>query len=263
MEKPKILEIEKIVDEAKNFKTFIFKYNLKSNPGEFVMVWIPEVDEKPFSISFQDNERFGITVYSIGDFTSALFKMKEGDKVGIRGPYGHGFSVKGSNVVLVGGGCGTAPLGFLADELKKNNTKINFIIGAKSKDYLLFLERMKKSKIKTSVATDDGSLGFNGFTTELLKAYLIENKVDMVYTCGPEIMMKKVVEICNEMDVLCEASLERYMKCGGTGICGSCTLDPTGWRVCKDGPVFSNEQLNKVEEFGKYHRSKSGKKVKC
>jgi dihydroorotate dehydrogenase electron transfer subunit len=277
IEKPTMLEIESIVDEAKDFKTFIFKYNLKSNPGEFVMVWLPSIDEKPFSISFQDKERFGITVFEVGDFTSKLFKMEEGDKVGIRGPYGNGFSLKGSgkskisgtsknkvfvgsNVVLVGGGCGTAPLGFLADELKKNGSEINFIIGSRSKDYLLFLDRMKKAKIKTSVATDDGSFGFNGFTTELLEAYLLENKIDRVYSCGPEIMMKKIVEICSELNVPCEVSLERYMKCG-FGLCGQCCMDGTGERVCKEGPVFSGEKVKKLIEFGKYHRSKSGKKV--
>ena len=245
-----MLEIEKIVDEAKDFKTFIFKHRLKSNPGEFIMVWLPSVDEKPFSISFQDEERFGITVYSIGDFTSKLFKLKQGDKVGIRGPYGNGFSLEGSNIVLVGGGCGSAPLGFLADELKKDGKNITFIIGS----------RCKKANIKTLVATDDGSFGFKGFTTQVLEDFLSKNKVDMVYSCGPEIMMKFVVEICSKFNVPCEVSLERFIKCG-IGICGSCCIDDTGECVCKDGPVFSGSKVKNLKEFGKYHRSKSGKKV--
>lgn len=261
MQQPKILEIEKIVDEAKDFKTFIFRYKLKALPGQFVMAWIPELDEKPFSISFQDSKRFGITVFKIGKFTKQLFKLKKGDKVGIRGPYGSGFNLRGKRVVLVGGGCGTAPLGFLADELKKIGVEVNFIIGARCKDYVLFFERMKHSGIKTFVTTDDGSSGFKGYTTELLEDFLEKNHVDMVYSCGPEIMMKNVVDICDRFNVLCEVSLERFMKCG-IGICGQCCIDHSGEMVCKDGPVFSGEKVKKMHEFGKYKREKSGKKVR-
>jgi dihydroorotate dehydrogenase electron transfer subunit len=262
MEQPTIVKIEKIIDEAKDFKTFIFKYPLGATPGQFIMVWLPGIDEKPISISFQEPERFGITVFKVGKFTEELFKLKPNDKVGIRGPYGNGFSLKGKNAALVGGGCGGAPMGFLADELKKRGIKVHFIIGARCKDSLLFLERMKHSGIKTYAATDDGSFGFKGYTTNVLERVLKENKIDIVYTCGPEIMMKFVVDICDKFNVPCEVSLERFMKCGGSGICGSCTLDPTGWRVCKEGPVFTGNAIKQLEEFGKYKRAKSGKKVK-
>jgi dihydroorotate dehydrogenase electron transfer subunit len=110
---PIMLEIEKIIDEAKDFRTFIFRHKLNSRPGQFIMAWLPGIDEKPFSVSFQDENRFGITVFRIGKFTEKLFELKEKDKIGIRGPYGHGFTLKKGNVVLVGGGCGSAPLGFL------------------------------------------------------------------------------------------------------------------------------------------------------
>ena len=255
-----MMEIEKVVEEAQDFKTFIFRNKLDVKPGQFVMVWIPGLDEKPFSISFKDNSRFGITVFKVGKFTSEMFKLKQGDKLGIRGAYGHGFSLKGENVVLVGGGCGGAPLGFLADELKKKGKNITFIIGARCKDSLLFLDRMKQSKIKTCIATDDGSCGFHGFTTQVLEDFLLKNNVDMVYSCGPEIMMKLVVDICLKNNIDCEVSLERYMKCG-FGVCGQCCVDDSGERICVEGPVFNGEKAKKLIEFGKYHRSKSGKKV--
>jgi len=261
MEQPIILEIEKIIDEAKDFKTFIFRHKLNSEPGQFIMLWLPSVDEKPFSISFQDSERFGVTVFKVGKFTSELFKLKQGDKVGIRGPYGHGFSLKGENIVLVGGGCGGAPMGFLADELKNKNKNLTFIIGARCKDSLLFLDRLKTANIKTLIATDDGSCGTKGFTTKILEEVLEKEDIDMVYTCGPEIMMKFVVDICDKHDVDCELSLERFMKCG-IGLCGQCCMDNTGAIVCKDGPVFSKQEVKEFFEFGKYHRKKSGKKVK-
>ncbi|MBW2992487.1 dihydroorotate dehydrogenase electron transfer subunit [Candidatus Woesearchaeota archaeon] len=260
-EQPIMLEIEKIVDEAKDFKTFIFRHNLYAEPGQFIMAWLPGIDEKPFSVSFQDNERFGITIFKIGKFTENLFKLKDGDKLGIRGPYGNGFTLKKGNIVLVGGGCGSAPMGFLADELKKFNSKINFIIGAKCKESLLFLDRMNHSNIKITIATDDGSYGFKGFTTEVLENILKKRQIDMVYTCGPEIMMKFVVQICDKYNVPCELSLERFMKCG-IGVCGQCCMDNSGVIVCKDGPVFSGKVVKQLKEFGNYKRAKSGKKVK-
>lgn len=261
MEQPQILKIKKIVDEAKDFKTFIFGYKLNAKPGQFVMVWLPRVDEKPFSVSFQDSKTFGITIFKIGRFTEQLFKLKKGDKLGIRGPYGNSFSFRGKNIVLVGGGCGGAPLGFLADELKKRKKNVNFIIGAKCKDSLLFLNRMKFAKIKTYTTTDDGSYGFKGFTTYFLRNFLEENIVDFVYSCGPEIMMKTVVNICEEFNIPCELSLERYMKCG-IGVCGQCAMDYSGVRVCKEGPVFPANVLKKIHEFGKYRRGKSGRKIR-
>jgi dihydroorotate dehydrogenase electron transfer subunit len=108
------------------------------------------------------------------------------------------------------------------------------------------------------ITTDDGSLGIRGFTTDALKGLLKEESFDCVYTCGPEMMMKKVFGLCKEFGVECQASLERYMKCG-IGVCGQCCID--GLRVCKDGPVFSSEQLRKLDEFGVFERNKSGCKV--
>ena len=260
LEKPKTIKIEKIVNEAKNFKTFIFRHKLNAKPGQFIMLWLPRIDEKPFSISYQDKERFAITIMKVGPFTEKLFKLKEGDQVGIRGPYGNTFSLEKKKVVLVGGGCGTAPMGFLADELKKAGANPTFIIGAKSKEYLIYLDRMKKSKIKTIVATDDGSYGEKGFTTDLLKKSLEKSRIEKVYACGPEVMLKPVVEMCAKYAVPCEISMERYMKCG-FGICGQCCVDNLGIRVCKEGPVFSGKIIRKMEEFGKHKRTASGKKV--
>jgi len=257
----KVLKIEKVVDEAKDIKTFILRHNLQAKPGQFVLVWIPRIDEKPFSISFQDNERIGITVFGIGPFTKKFNRLSTGDKIGIKGPYGNPFSIEGENIVLVGGGCGSASLAFLADELKKAGKNITFIIGAKSKQHVLYEERMKISDIKTIITTDDGSTGIKGFTTDVLLDLIKEKgNIDMVYTCGPELMMKKVLEICSKNNIPAQFSLERYMKCG-IGICGQCCVDDTGIRVCKEGPVLTKDQVNKIKEFGKYHRDASGAKI--
>jgi len=219
-----------------------------AKPGQFVMLWIPRLDEKPFSVSYAGKET-GITAEKKGKFTESMFRMKEGDKIGVRGPYGKPFEI-GGNACVVAGGCGIAPLSTLIEKL--GNPFV--IMGARTKERLIFGKRFGKAKI----VTDDGSSGEKGFTTDVLEQALKEKKFDVVYTCGPEIMMRKVFEICEREGIECQASLERFMKCG-FGVCGQCEIN--GFRVCKDGPVFSSGQLRDMEDFGKQARLKSGKKV--
>jgi|TARA_Y100000294_G_scaffold114338_1_gene106013 dihydroorotate dehydrogenase electron transfer subunit len=248
---PKILEISKVVQEAKNLKSFFFRHSLDTKPGQFIMVWVPGLDEKPMAVSYHKKDEFAFTAHAIGKFTRALCNLKKGDNIGIRGPYGSWFSAK-NNACVVGGGVGMASVSTLIDKLK-NPVIIN---GARDKEHLIYLKRYKNKNL--IAMTDDGSFGRKGFTTEVLKEVLQENKIKVVYTCGPEIMMKKVIDICNKHKVKCEASLERIMKCG-FGICGACMCNDK--LVCQDGPVFTLAQLNKMPEFGNFARLKSGKKV--
>ncbi len=220
------------------------------------MVWVPRSDEKPLAVSFVNP--LGITVEKVGNFTTQMFQMYEGDKLGIRGPYGHGFELKGKKICLVSGGCGIIPLSLLAEKAKQEGFQITSIVGAKSKDDLFFLERMKESCSKVIITTDDGSFGKGGFASDVFENLVKKESFDCIYTCGPEIMMKKVFEICEEHEIECQASLERYMKCG-FGLCGQCCIDNV--LVCKDGPVFNSEQLRKLTEFGKFKRDKSGSKI--
>jgi len=255
MEIPEVLKIKYVVKENYKTKTFFFNKKIEAEPGQFMMVWIPRADEKPFAVSFTNP--FGITVCKAGTISSKLLVMKEGYKLGIRGPYGHGFKLKGKKICLVGGGYGIIPLALLSEKAKKKRIKVTTIIGAKTKNDLFFLNRLRKSS-KVLITTDDGSLGRKGFATDALKDFLKEEKFDCVYTCGPEIMMKRVFEICENNGIECQISLERYMKCG-FGVCGSCCLDDA--LVCKDGPVFNSDQLRRLSEFGKFNRNKSGSKV--
>lgn len=258
-EKPTILKIKKIKSETPLVKTFVFDYDLKATPGQFVMFWIPEVDQIPISVSRQNKKSFELSIMKVGDGTKKLFEMKVGDKIGISGPYGKGFNLKEkSKIILVGGGCGSAPLRFLAEEAKKKKCKIEFIAGASTSKDVLYKKALPGSCM---ITTDDGSEGHKGFTTEILENKLSNKKVkyDKVYTCGPEIMMKKVVDICHKYKVLCEVSLERYMKCG-FGVCGQCSVDSEGICVCQDGPVFSGSRVRRIKEFGNYYRDKAGVK---
>ena len=249
---PKIMEISDVVVEGKNQKSFFFKHSIDCKPGQFIMVWIPGLDEKPMAVSYWKKKEFAFTSKAIGKFTNILNKLKKGDKVGIRGPYGNNFSAKNSACV-VGGGVGMASVSTLIDILK-NPVIIN---GARNKEHLIYLKRYKNKNM--IVATDDGSYGRKGFTTDILEEILSKNKtIKIVHTCGPEMMMKKVFEICQKHKVECEASIERYMACG-FGICGKCMINDK--ICCIDGPIFNSKQLSKMPEFGNFARLKSGRKV--
>ena len=257
----KMLKIKKIINEAKGLKSFVFEHDLKAKPGQFVIVWIPRLDEKPFGVSYQNNKKFAITVSAVGEFSKAMHKLKVGDLVGIKGPFGSCFNIEGKRIALVAGGYGAAPLAFLADEAVKQKKKVYFIIGAQNKDYILYEERFKDSKVNLHMCTDDGTKGEKGFTTDILKDLLKKKKIDKIFSCGPEIMMKFVLKLAEANNIDIELTLERYMKCGG-GLCGQCCVDPTGWRVCVEGPVFNKEKIKQIKEFANYKRAKSGKKVK-
>ncbi|MBU2542435.1 dihydroorotate dehydrogenase electron transfer subunit [Patescibacteria group bacterium] len=289
-----LIKISKIIDEATNIKTFYFNHTLNSLPGQFVMLWVPEYDQKPFSIAYDDGESFGLTIFKRGPATSKLFNMQVGDKIGIEGSFGTNFSIKpNTHYIMVAGGYGAAPLGYLSSVIlsdperaranegeSKDPFPIDFLLGARTANLLLFEEKLKDIPgLNLHIATDDGSKGHKGYVTDLLKSILEERDPSahpsapsgrsgfarddnecstLVVTCGPELMEKKVLDICNEYDVDCEISIERYMKCG-YGICGQCAVDPIGICMCQEGPIVKRELANKITEFGIYHRDKSGK----
>jgi dihydroorotate dehydrogenase electron transfer subunit len=253
-EQPIILKIDKIIIESDDTKTFIFNHELAYETGQFTMVWLPGVDEKPFAVSYYGNGFFGISVLARGKFTKYMHGMKVGDKVGIRRPFGNGFGIPsdGINACVIGGGCGMASLATLIDKLQNSNVII--LNGATTKSKLLFPNRFKDM----ITFTEDDSAGKKGYPTDALEDLHKKHRFEIIYTCGPEIMMYKVYEFCKKNNIQCEASLERYMKCG-IGICGQCVCD--GQMVCKDGPVFDSQALNVMTDFGTYSVLKSGQKV--
>jgi len=246
----RVVEIEEIIEDTPTIKTFFFRDNSHPKPGQFYMIWIPGVDEFPMSISYI-GDRSGFTVKRIGAGTSRMHSLNRGDKLWIRGPYGRGFEIINGYALIVGGGSGMATLAPLIERVKGD-----VIIAARTKDELLFVDRFKDKNIY--IATDDGSAGFKGFATELAEEMLNKRRYDIIYTCGPEIMMKKIVEMAIARGIKVQASLERLMKCG-IGICDSCSIN--GYRVCIDGPVFSENELKNMDELGEYQRDSSGRKV--
>jgi dihydroorotate dehydrogenase electron transfer subunit len=231
-------------------RTFSFSKVLPFNPGQFVMVWVPGIDEIPMALS----SGHSITVQRVGDATAALFDLVEGDKIGIKGPLGNGFSTHGKTLAIAGG-IGAAPLRPLAVE----GSVETFLLGARNAEELVFADSLSEVT-DLRIATDDGSAGHRGFVTELMDD-LDVCTFDHICVCGPEVMMNAVLRKLDEEGCAAKGqfSLHRYMKCG-VGICGSCCIDPMGLRVCRDGPVFTGDILL-GSEFGIYTRDGCGRKV--
>lgn len=264
--KPRVTVVEKVYRETFDIKTVLFRDEQCSNgsPGNFAMVWIPGIGEVPMSLSVMDvNGRCGFTVKPVGQTTRSLCTLNVGDKIGIRGPYGNSFTINVGSSLVVGGGTGLGPLIPLSRYLISAGGSITFVLAGRNKDELLFLREIRNllinSKHKLLITTDDGSLGTKGLASDCVSEILKKEKFDMIYTCGPEMMMKKIFILAEKSSMLLQASLERYMKCG-FGICGSCTIGE--FLVCKDGPVFNTEQIRLFsKEFGTSRRDPSGRRI--
>ncbi|MFA4814978.1 MAG: dihydroorotate dehydrogenase electron transfer subunit [Candidatus Gracilibacteria bacterium] len=258
---PRAVAIKKIIQETEQVKTFIFDCSVGAKPGQFVNIWIPRMDEKPFSVAMDTGTELHISIAAVGPFSNAMHALKVGDKVGIRGPFGSNFICeKGQHLALLAGGYGAAPLYFFAYEAAAKGCTVEFIVGARRKDLLLFADRISALKgVRLHIATNDGSAGYEGFNTDVLKKIFNEEKIDCVCTVGPEIMMLKAMQMAEEKGCAAQISVERYMKCG-LGVCGNCCVDGLGVPSCIEGPVMSLEKVKKLRDFGKYHRDKLGKK---
>jgi dihydroorotate dehydrogenase electron transfer subunit len=259
------VRIQKVETETEHAKTFYFEDKLCSlaEPGQFIMLWIPGVDEIPLSLSSATNGLVSVTVKDVGEGTHTLFQMKQGGIIGIRGPFGTHFKITGKTVLVVGGGIGTAPLMLLTFRLLKEGVKPVVVEGAKTKNELLFVKQLlnlqRKVGLEVTFATDDGSYGFKGDATNAAGSVLSSRHVDAIYTCGNEFMTLKVYLLAKKNKIPLQASLERIMLCA-IGICGSCVIGK--YRVCKDGPVFDQNQLKEVEnELGKLTRNFKGERI--
>ena len=253
---PVMMKIEEVILESNLARSFIFKKSLEYQPGQFIMLWIPRLDEKPFSISYHGKDFFGVTVALKGRFTQRLHGMKVGEWVGIRGPFGRAFNLgacpepQGCRACVVGGGVGMASLAVLIEKLENSVV----VQGARTTSELLYCNRFKDMLL----CTEDGSAGTKGVPTDLLEDLYRHYKFDAIYTCGPEAMMVKVSEFAREYNIYMQASLERYIKCA-VGVCGQCCCN--GLRLCVEGPVLDGGTLEKLEDFGRYARLGNGCRV--
>lgn len=246
---PVIVTITDMVQESPGVTTIFFNHVFDSKIGQFVMVWVQGIDEIPMALSYPN----AITVQRVGDATTRLVSLKPGDKIGIRGPFGNGFSLKGK-ILAIAGGVGTAPLLRVGLEYPD----VTYLLGARTAEELIF-RKILSEKCHVKIATDDGSAGFHGYVAGLLNEIRLDG-YDTIVVCGPDPMMRSILSALDTQKNLekSQFSMHRYMKCG-IGVCGSCCIDPEGLCVCRDGPVFSG--LSLIEsELGKYHRNAAGLK---
>lgn len=260
MDKRKTVPIAEIRQENETIKTFYFESDCVAKPGQFIMLSDLEHGEKPFSISEYEAGSFGVTIKRLGAFTSALFEKNVGDFLTYRGAYGSSFDLSDGKVLITGGGYATPPLYYLSKELLRNGADVTVVNGARSSEDLIFCERFEELSLKYRKITDAGCFGRAGSSVDIAAELLSENKYDKVYVSGPELMMKAMRELMKKYpETEYEFLFERYMKCA-IGICGNCTIDPLGIRLCVEGPVLPREKVEQLTEFGEYHRNAAGNK---
>jgi dihydroorotate dehydrogenase electron transfer subunit len=232
---PQAYRITAVRVENATVRTLVLDRPMPLTPGQFVMAWLPGLDEKPFSPSSADP--LALTIQRVGPFTTAAHDLAVGDPIWLRGPFGRGFAPLPGGLMLIGGGCGAPPLHCLAHIARQAGRTVHSVLGARNAAALFFRDRFAALGCAVHVATDDGSCGHHGTAIDLAAALLTsaDVQVSALYACGPEPMLQAAHLLARAHDMPCQLSYEAYMRCG-IGVCGSCALG--GCLVCRDGPVF-------------------------
>jgi dihydroorotate dehydrogenase (NAD+) catalytic subunit len=259
---PTLYRLEAIKRESSTVKAFVFHAEAiarESYPGQFVMVWDPGIDEIPISIAHATPDGvLELAIADVGDCSHSLQQKQVGDIIGLRGPFGNGFTISGDRIGMVAGGYGAAPLRFAAERARASGKDVILFAGAQRRADLLYLTEFRELGCDVQVATEDGSAGCRGVVTELFEELLaVGEAFDQVLSCGPELMLLRVCELTKKAKLPTQVSVERIIKCS-CGACGACDLG--GYQVCKEGPVFPAEALAQTE-FGRWKRAKSGRRI--
>ncbi|KHD38751.1 diguanylate cyclase [Clostridium acetobutylicum] len=236
--------VEKVYENIK-VEDGIYKLGIKGKfevrPGQFYLLRAWDIEptlSRPISIYDADDEKISFLYSVVGKGTEILSKLKSGDEIKITGPLGNGFNVKriSGKVAIVCGGIGVAPMVYLVKNLK--NCNIDFYAGFKTVSKTV--DNVEKYVKELKLSTEDGSIGHKGYVTDNFKP----EEYDYVLCCGPEIMMYKVVKMCEQKNVPVYISMEKKMACG-IGACLVCTCKTKGGRrrACKEGPVFLGSEL--------------------
>jgi 2-polyprenylphenol hydroxylase and related flavodoxin oxidoreductases len=251
----KRIEDLKVIENKRLNKDF-FIIELEGNtkipdlkPGQFIQVRVDGSPEtflrRPISVHDVDyiKNTLKILIQIAGKGTETLSKIESGDTLNIIYPLGNSFSLptNGNKILLVGGGCGIAPLLFLGRYLKSNGFVPDILLGFRNKDRIIeFEEYLQIGNV--FITTEDGSMGEKGYVTT--HSIFATNEYDKIYCCGPDRMMKAIADYCKKKEIVCEVSLENLMACG-IGACLCCVVDTVRGNLCTciDGPVFNVNDL--------------------
>lgn len=264
---PELAEIQSIRRETLDINTYKLIFTKDKNfdykPGQFVMVSVLGEGEFPAAIASSPTRKgyIELSVRKMGKATSALHRLEEKDFIGIRGPYGNSFPIddwKSKNIVFIGGGIGLAPLRSVVNyafDKRKNYDELQLIYGTRTQADLVYKEelfKLEKSKdIEVKLAIDKSEEGWNrfvGFVPDYVLNLKPSAKNSIAITCGPPIMIKLTIQNLLKLGFTQEqiyTTLEMRMKCG-IGKCGRCNVGNI--YVCKQGPVFTAEQISKLPE---------------
>lgn len=248
---------ELALEDAAARRRFAFR------PGQFNMLYLPGIGEAAISISSDpaNNDSLLHTVREVGNVTRALARLKVGDQVLLRGPFGSSWPLdvcRGRDVLIAAGGLGLAPLRPVLYEIVAHRThyrRVTLLYGTRKPADLLFADEYDawlKGGIDVQTTVDFGDdnwTGRIGVVTSLMTELELDAPMTRVLTCGPEIMMRFAIDEALSQNVQREhiyLSMERNMNCA-VGLCGHCQLGPTF--VCKDGPVFRYDQMEPFLAF--------------
>ena len=258
--------IEDIITETPNIKTFVFRprEEFEFKTGQFIELTLPGAGEAPFTPSSDPNVRdtFDVTIMKAGKVTGLLHDIPKNTTVGIRGPFGKGYPLDkfaGKDVLIVGGGVGLAPLRSLLFSLFAEMDKYNKVVlrcGARTPADLLYKDSLSqwanKKKVDVVTTVDVGEPGWKGnvgLVTTILKDLPVDLKKTVSVVCGPPIMMKfvtlKLLDLGFKPPEI-YLSMEKNMSCG-LGKCGHCRVGK--FYACKDGPVFTYEELKDIHDI--------------
>jgi dihydroorotate dehydrogenase electron transfer subunit len=221
-------------------------------PGQFLNIRVEQGTDfllrRPLSIHEIKKNSVSIIYKTVGRGTGKLSLKKPKESLDVIGPLGKGYTLSDGKAVLVGGGTGVASLKFLAaDLINKQQAAVVVMIGARTREEVLCGNEFSELGCKVEICTEDGTLGFKGMVTSLLKQYLsvMGAHPRVVYACGPMPMLKEVGRLTSHFRIPCEVSLEEHMGCG-VGACMGCVVPARNGgylRVCKDGPVFDAREV--------------------
>lgn len=245
--------IKKITRLSENVYEFVIEAPLVTKncrAGQFIILRVDDNGERvPFTISDYDRDNGTVTimVQRVGATTAKLFEKQEGDYIAdFVGPLGNPTELLGDNIVLIGGGIGTAVIRPQAKLLSKKDVRLTVIEGARNESLLLYEDEFSKYADRFFVMTDDGSKGEKGFVTDKLRS-LIESgeKIDAVFAVGPMPMMRAVAEVTRPYGIKTIVSMNSLMV-DGTGMCGCCRVKVDGVTkyACADGPEFDGHLID-------------------